>query len=62
MKANLLNNYYKEQTFWDDGHAELPALSLSDNEFYLESIILIPLEALSVLKLPSIRKASDPKG
>ena len=39
-KANLLNNYFEEQTFLDDGHAELPALPPYNIDSNLNSIIL----------------------
>ena len=58
----LLNNYFKEQTFLDDGHAELPALPPYNIESVLNSIILTPLEVESVLKSLPIGKASGPNG
>ena len=59
-KANLLNNYFKEQTFLDDGHAELPDLLAYNVAFNLESIIFTPLEVESVPKSLSVDKASGP--
>ena len=61
-KANLLNNYFKEQTFLDDSDAELPALPPYNIESTLNSIILTPLEVESVLKSLPIGKASGPNG
>ena len=61
-KANLLNNYFKEQTFLDDDDAELPALPPYNTESTLNSIILTPLEIESVLKSLPIGKASAPNG
>ena len=61
-KANLLNNYFKEQTFLDDGHAELPFLLPYNIESTLNSIIHTPLEVESVLKSLPIGKAYGPNG
>ena len=61
-KANLLNNDFKEQTFLDDGHAELPAIPPYNVESTLNSIILTPVEVESVLKSLSIGKTSGPNG
>ena len=61
-KANLLNNYFKEQTLLDDSNAELPALPPYNIESTLNSIILTPLEVESVLKSLPIGKASGPNG
>ena len=61
-KANLLNNYFKEQTLLDDSNAELPALPPYNIESTLNSIILTPLEVESVLKSLPIGKASGPYG
>ena len=61
-KANLLNNYFKEQIYLDEGHAELPALPPYNVESILNSIILTPLKVKSVLKSLPIGKASGPNG
>ena len=61
-KANLLNNYFKEQTLLDDSNAELPALPPYNIDSTLNSIILNPLEVESVLKSLPIGKASGPNG
>ena len=61
-KANLLNNYFKEQTLLDDSNTELPALPPYNIESTLNSIILTPLEVESVLKSLPIGKASGPNG
>ena len=61
-KANSLNNYFKEQTFLDDGHAEFPFLLSYNVESTLNLIILTPLEVESVLKSLPIGKASGPNG
>ena len=61
-KVKLLNNYFKEQAFLDECHAEFPALPPYNVESTLNSIILIPLEVESVLKSLPIGKASGPNG
>ena len=61
-KANLLNNYFKEQTLLDDSNAELPSLPPYNIASTLNSIILTPLEVESVLKSLPIGKASGPNG
>ena len=61
-RANLLNNYFKEQTFLDDSNTELPALPPYNIESTLNSIILTPLEVESILKSLPIGKASGPNG
>ena len=59
-KANLLNNYFREQTFLDDSHAELPVLPPYNVESILNSIILTPLEVESVLKsLPTGKESGS---
>ena len=61
-KANLLNNYFKEQTLLDDSHAELQALPPYNIESTLNSIILTPLQVESVLKSLPTGTASGPNG
>ena len=61
-EANLLNNYFKKQTHLDDSNAELPALPPYNIETTLNSIILTPLEVVSVLKSQPTGKASGPNG
>ena len=58
-KANLLINFFREQTILDDGHAELQVLPPYNVESTLNSIILTLLEVESVLKSLPIGKESD---
>ena len=48
-KANLLNNFFRDQTLLDDSNAQLPNIDCNVNSL-LSNLVIIPTEVESVLK------------
>ena len=61
-KANLLNNYFREQTLINDDNVNVPDVAYYDIVNELSSIILTPAEIEIVLKSLSVGKAVGPDG
>ena len=61
-KANLLNNYFREQTLINDDNVNVPDVANYDIENELSSIILTPAEIEIVLKSLPVGKAVGPDG
>ena len=57
-KANIFNNYFKNQTILDDTNAVLPEIPPPSYNTQLSGIVLTPLEVESVLKTLKTGKAS----
>ena len=58
-KANILNNFFTEQTLLDDSHATLPQ-TVKNTTYKLDSIIVTPEEVRDTLKSLPIGKAAGP--
>ena len=58
-KANLLNDYFTQQTSLDDTHASLPATPLENNST-LNSLIITQEEVSEILKCLNVGKAVGP--
>ena len=61
-KANLLNNYFREQTLINDDNVNVPDVANYDIVNELSSIILTPAEIEIVLKSLPVGKAVGPDG
>ncbi|MEW8547700.1 MAG: reverse transcriptase domain-containing protein, partial [Candidatus Thiodiazotropha sp.] len=61
-KANVLNDYFRDQTLIDDTHAELPDIAKYNVQSDLTLIQLTPSEIETVLKSLPIGKAAGPDG
>ena len=61
-KVNILNNFFKSQTFLDDRNAVLPDLPPATVDFHLDHIVFTPYEDESIIKTLTIGKASGPNG
>ena len=55
-KANLLNNFFRDQTVLDDSHANVPNINCYANSV-LSNLIFTPVEVESVLKTLPLGKA-----
>ena len=55
-KANLLNNFFRDQTVLDDSHANVPNINCYANSV-LSNLIITPVEVESVLKTLPLGKA-----
>ena len=55
-KANLLNNFFSDQTLLDDSSAQLPNIDCNVNSL-LSNLVIIPTEVESVLKSLPLGKA-----
>ena len=58
-KANILNNFFTEQTLLDDSQATLPQ-TVKNIKYKLDSIIVTPEEVRDTLKSIPIGKAAGP--
>ena len=58
-KANILNNFFTEQTLLDDSQATLPQ-TVKNTTYKLDSIIVTPAEVRDTLKSLPISKAARP--
>ena len=61
-KANLLNNYFRDQTILNDNDVEVPFCPPHDVISELNSLVLNPEEVLSILKSLPTGKAVGPDG
>ena len=61
-KANLLNNFFRDQTIIDDYNIDPPTVTAYPVFSELDSLILTSDDVLSVLKLLPIGKAAGPDG
>ena len=61
-KANILNDFFKDQTLLDDSNAEMPEVTPYPVHHNLDSIILTPDEVKNILKALPIGKATGPDG
>ena len=61
-KANLLNNYFREQTLINDDNVKVPDVANYDIVNELNSIILTPAEIEVILKSLPVGKAVGPDG
>ena len=61
-KANLLNNYFRDQTILNDNNVEVPLCPPHDVISELNSLVLNPEEVLSILKSLPTGKAVGPDG
>ena len=61
-KAQLLNDFFTQQTYLDESNAKLPNLAPFNGTSALDSIILNSIEVESVLKSLASGKASGPNG
>ena len=60
-KANVLNVFFRDQTFLDDQHAPIPNIEpCTDNT--MSSLVITPLEVESIMKCISFGKAVGPDG
>ena len=59
-KANLLNDYFRDQTLLDDANVEVPAIQDYPVTFYLSDLNLNTDEVTLALKSLPIGKASGP--
>ena len=59
-KANILNNYFRDQTIIDDKDVELPMIIPYDVESNLSTITFTPADIESVLKYLPSGKATGP--
>ena len=57
-KANLLNNFFRDQTLLDDSNAQLPNIDCNVNSL-LSKLVIIPAEVESVLKSLPLGKAVE---
>ena len=55
-KANLLNNFFRDQTLLDDSNAQVPNLDRNVNNL-LSNLVIRPTEVESVLKTLPLGKA-----
>ena len=55
-KANILNNFFRDQTLFNDQNARVPNISCYVNRF-LSTLVIMPLEVESVLKSLPLGKA-----
>ena len=60
-KANLLNNFFQQQTLLDEGGKNPPHLE-STNTDTLSNVVLTPLEVQTVLNILPLGKAAGPDG
>ena len=58
-KANILNNFFTEQTLLDESKATLPQ-TLKNTKYKLDSITVTPEEVRETLKSLHIGKAAGP--
>ena len=58
-KANILNNFFTEQTLLDDSQATLPQ-TVKNTTYKLDSIIVTPEEVRDTLQSLPIGKAAGP--
>ena len=61
-KANILNNYFQQQTILQKQNTTLPALPPPIYHAQLSSIVLTPLEIESAIKTLKVGKVSGPNG
>ena len=61
-KADLLNNYFRDQTVVDDENVEIPVIADYILNSRIENIALSPNEVTSVLKSLPLGKAAGPDG
>ena len=60
-KANVLNDFFRDQTILDDQHAPIPNIEpYTDNT--LSSLVITPLEVESIMKCLPLGKAVGPDG
>ena len=59
-KANILNNFFRNQTILDETDATLPDQVPHVERPQLSSIVLSPVEVESILKTLTVGKASGP--
>ena len=57
-KANILNNYFRDQTIIDDKDVELPMITPYDVESNLSTITFTPADIESILKTLPLGKAT----
>lgn len=61
-KANLLNNFFRDQTILDDRNANVPNIENYVDGITLSSLVITPLEVESVMKSLPLGKAVGPDG
>ena len=61
-KANLLNNYFREQTLINDSNVEIPLINYYNVASNLDSITFTPEDLRSVLQALPLGKAAGPDG
>ena len=60
-KANVLNDFFCDQTLLDDQHASIPNIELYTDRT-MSSLVISPLEVESIMKCLPLGKAVGPDG
>ena len=61
-KANVLNDFFRDQTLINDNGIELPEMTPYNVQYQLSALVITPDEVESVLKSFPVDKAAGPDG